>query len=134
MMLAMRSRSRHRQRAVRVRIGRSLAALGLALGGLALAAAFLGITVQANALAREKAALRGDIAAETARQAGLTQHIAQQKTPDYVTQMARSLGLIGPNESLFAVPRETQASETSTAAHPVTSRLSRWMAFFFSAR
>src|SRR5207253_7728131 len=109
MMLAMRSRSRHGRRAPRVRIGRSVAALALALGGLVLAAAFLGITVQANALAREKAALQIDIATETARQAGLSEHIEQQKTPDYVAQMARNLGLIGPNESLFAVRRDAQA-------------------------
>lgn len=134
MIRVMRGRTTHRRRSGRIRFGRTLAAVALCLSGLVLAAAFLGITVQANALAREKAALQTDIAAASADQVTLKQHIEEQKTPDYVTQMARNLGLIGPNESLFAVQSDGQASDTSAKVANIPSRFARWTAFFFGSR
>src|SRR5205823_13059787 len=113
MMRAVSARSGHRRRPSRVRFGRSLAAVALCLAGMVLAAAFLGITVQANALAREKATLQAEIASTLTDQSALKAHIATQKTDDYVTQVARNLGLIGQNETLFGVQRETVARDLS---------------------
>ena len=134
MMRTMRGHTSARRRPRRVRIGRTFAAVALCASGLVLAAAFLGITVQANALAREKAALQADIAAATSDQLDLKRHIEEQKTPDYVTQMARNLGLIGPNETLFAVQREGQASGPPATRASAPSRIARWVAFFFGTR
>jgi cell division protein FtsB len=105
------------------------------MAGLVLAAAFLGITVQANALEREKAALRADIAAAQAEQAARTAHIAEQKTQDYVRDKARDFGFIGANESLIAVERSGQTSGSEVpAVSEAWSRIGRWIAFFFGPR
>src|SRR5438067_12028899 len=98
MMRAVSARSGHSRRPSRVRFGRSLAAVALCLAGLVLAAAFLGITVQANALAREKATLQSEIAATLRDQAALEQRIEREKPDDYVTQTARNLGRLAPHE------------------------------------
>ena len=134
MMRAVSARSGHRRRPSRVRFGRSLAAVALCLAGLVLAAAFLGITVQANALAREKATLQSEIASTLSDQSALKQRIERQKTDDYVTQTARILGLIGPNESLFAVQRDGQPSDPSVRVPAGPSRLAKWIGFFFGSR
>ena len=135
MIRAMRGRPGHRRRSLRVRVGRSVVAVALCLSGMVLAAAFLGITVQANVLAREKAALQGEIAATLSDQSALRAHIATQKTDDYVTQVARSLGLIGQNETLFGVQRDSQSSDPSPRGTPRTpTHVDRWIAFFFGAR
>jgi cell division protein FtsB len=116
-------------------MGRSLAALALSLGGLVLAAAFVGITVQGNAIAREIAVSRADIAAAQAEGAARTAHIREQETPDYVREKARDYGYIGPNESLIAVERSGQTSGSSPGAAPASfSRIARWIIFFFGTR
>src|SRR5439155_1633961 len=79
--------SRHR-RSSRVRFGRSVVAVSLALAGLVLAAAFVGLTVQGNAIAREIAAYKNDVASERAQQDAWTAQIANQKTADYVSHHA----------------------------------------------
>ena len=81
-----------------------------------LAAAFVSITVQANAIAREIAGYHADIAAAQAERAARTAHIAEQQTPDYVREKARDYGYIGPNESLIAVERSGQTSGLSAQA------------------
>jgi cell division protein FtsB len=127
--------SRHRRRSPRVRFGRSVAAVSLALAGLVLAAAFVGLTVQGNAIAREIASYHNDLAADQARNAALTAQIANQKTTDYVQQKARDYGYIAPNESIIAVQRDGQA--TNALARTVRegpSRIARWFTFFFGAR
>ena len=91
----MSSLGRHR-RSRRVRFGRSLAAVSLALAGLVLAAAFVGLTVQGNAIAREIAGYRTDIVADQAQHDALAAQIADQKTADYVRQKARDYGYIAP--------------------------------------
>jgi len=107
----------------------------LSLAGLVLAAAFVGITVQANALEREKSAYRADIAAAEADQARWVAHIAEQQTPDYVRDKARDYGYIGTNESLIAVERNGQTSAPSSEAVSTSvSRIARWVAFFFGTR
>ena len=135
MIRAMPARTAHRRRSARVRIGRSVVAVALCLAGMVLAAAVLGITVQANALAREKATLQAEIASTLSDQSALKEHIATQKTDDYVTQVARNLGLIGQNETLFGVQRDSQSSAPSARGGARTpSHLENWIAFFFGAR
>lgn len=127
---AVQRRGRRGSRAVR-----SLAALGLSLAGLVLAAAFVGITVQANAIAREMAGYRVDIAVARAEQLARTAHIAEQQTPEYVRDKARDYGYIGANESLIAVEKNGQTSgPSSQAASSSASRIARWVGFFFGTR
>ena len=128
-------RSRHRRRSPRVRFGRSLAAVSLALAGLVLAAAFVGLTVQGNAIAREIAGYHSDIVADQAQYNGLTAQIANQKTADYVQQKARDYGYIAPNESIIAVQRDGQATDSlARTVRDGPSRIARWFAFFFGSR
>jgi cell division protein FtsB len=118
-----------------MRFGRNLAAVSLALTGLVLAAAFVGLTVQGNAIAREIAAYRSDIAADQAQHDALASQIANQNTADYVQQKARDYGYIGPNEALISVQRDGQASDAlARALDEGPSRIARWFAFFFAAR
>jgi len=135
MIRAMGARSAHRRRSPRVRVGRSVVAVALCLSGMVLAAAFLGITVQANALAREKATLQAEIASTLTDQSALKAHIATQKTDDYVTQLARNLGLIGQNETLFGVQRDSQSNDPSArGTAKTTTHVEKWIAFFFGSR
>jgi cell division protein FtsB len=108
--------------------------VGLLCGGLVLAAAFVGITAQGNALAHEIASLRGDIAAEQGRGAQLEATIQEQRTADYVRQQARDYGIVGPNEALVQVQRDGQAGAPSAVVTKGTSRVQRWITFFFGAR
>ena len=136
MMRAMGRRMTDRRRpAARRSAGRSVIAVTLCVAGLVLASAFLGVTVQGNALARETAAVRAEIAAEQARRATLDARIELQNTPDYITQKARDYGYIGPNESLVVVQRDAQAS-APPSGHSISplSRVARWIAFFFGSR
>ncbi len=127
--------SRHRRRSRRVRFGRNLAAVSLALAGLVLAAAFVGLTVQGNAIAREIAGYRSDLVADQAEHDALAAQIANQKTSDYVQQKARDYGYIGPNESLITVQRDGQTSDASVRmVSEGSSRIARWFAFFFRSR
>ncbi len=127
--------SRHRRRSPRVRFGRSLAAISLALAGLVLAAAFVGLTVQGNAIAREIAGYHSDIVADQAQYNGLTAQIANQKTADYVQQKARDYGYIAPNESIIAVQRDGQATDAlARTVRDGPSRIARWFSFFFGSR
>jgi cell division protein FtsB len=130
-----RARAGHRRDRRGPRTGRWLAALALSLGGLVLAAAFVGITVQGNAIAREIAGYHADISAAQAEQAARRAHIGEQQTPDYVREKARDYGYIGPNESLIAVERSGQTSDPSMRAAPASfSRIARWITFFFGSR
>lgn len=97
-----------------------------------LAAAFVGITVQANAIAREIAGYHADITAAQVEQAARTAHIADQQTADYVREKARDYGYVGANESLIAVEKNGQASDPSSQVVPASfSRIGRWITFFF---
>jgi len=109
--------------------------VSLALAGLVLAAAFVGLTVQGNAIAREIAAYKNDLATERAQQDAWTAQIANQKTADYVQQKARDYGYIGANESLITVRRDAQPSDAlARAVSEGPSRVARWITFFFGAR
>ncbi len=118
-----------------MRFGRSVAAVSLALAGLVLAAAFVGLTVQGNAIGREIAGYHNDLAADQAQYEALTAQIANQKTADYVQQKARDYGYIAPNESIIAVRRDGQPSDAlARTVSESPSRIARWFAFFFGAR
>ena len=127
--------SRHRRRSRRVRFGRNLAAVSLALAGLVLAAAFVGLTVQGNAIAREIAGYRSDLVTDQTEHDALTAQIANQKTADYVRDKARDYGYIGANESLITVQRDGQTSDAlARTVSEGPSRIARWFAFFFGSR
>jgi len=127
--------SRQRRRSARGRFGRSLAAVALALAGLVLAAAFVGLTVQGNAIGREIAGYHNDLTADQAAHEALAAQIADQKTADYVRQKARDYGYIAPNESILAVQRDGQASDAlARTVSEGPSRIARWFAFFFGSR
>jgi cell division protein FtsB len=113
---------------------RPVAATAVVALGLVCAAAFTGITVQANALEREKVALGGEIAAEQARNAQLEASIAQKNTTDYLVQKAQDYDFIKKGEGLIAVER---SAPTSAAAHVDSgqaSRVARWIQLFFGTR
>jgi cell division protein FtsB len=127
--------SSRQRRSPRVRFGRSLAAVALALAGLVLAAAFVGLTVQGNAIAREIAGYHNDLAADQAQNESLAAQIANQKTADYVKQKARDYGYIAPNEAILAVQRDGQTSDAlARTVSEGPSRIARWFAFFFGSR
>jgi cell division protein FtsB len=109
--------------------------VSLALIGLVLAAAFVGLTVQGNAIAREIAGYRNDVAADQARRDALAAQITNKKTADYVLEKARDFGYIAPNEALIAVQRNGQASDVlARTVSEGPSRIARWFTFFFGAR
>ena len=107
----------------------------LALAGLVLAAAFVGLTIQGNAIAREIAGYHNDVVADQAQHDALAAQIANQKTADYVQQKARDYGYIAPNESIIAVQRDQQASDAlGRTVREGPSRIARWFTFFFGSR
>jgi cell division protein FtsB len=109
--------------------------VSLALTGLVLAAAFVSLTVQGNAIAREIAGYRSDVAADQARHDGLAAEITNKKTTDYVREKARDFGYIAPNEALIAVQRNGQASDVLVrTVSEGPSRVARWFAYFFRPR
>ena len=98
------------------------------------AAAFTGITVQANALERAKEVLQDQIAAEEARNAQLAASIAQKTTTDYLIQKAQDYDLVKPGEGLIAVERSGAATNATSADGGRASRVARWIELFFGAR
>ena len=100
-----------------------------------LAAAFVGLTVQGNAIGREIAAYHNDLATDKAENEALAAQIANQKTADYVKEKARDYGYIAPNEAILAVQRDGQASDAlARTMNEGPSRIARWFAFFFGSR
>ena len=99
--------------------------------GLVCAAAFTGITVQANALERAKDALSADIAVEQARNAALEASIAQKKTTDYLIQKAQDYDFIKQGEGLIAVERSPASVGAPHDDAGRASRVMRWMQLFF---
>ncbi len=102
--------------------------------GLVCAAAFTGITVQANALERAKSVLNDEIAAEQARYAQLEASIAQKNTTDYLIQKAQDYDFVKQGEGLIAVERSTPSTSTTHSGGEQASRIARWMQLFFGAR
>ena len=102
--------------------------------GLVLAAAFTGITVQANALERAKGVLADEIAAEQARYAQLEASIAQKKTTDYLIQKAQDYDFIKQGEGLIAVERSAPSAIATHMDGGQASRVARWIQLFLGTR
>ena len=132
-----RVRKQTRSRAKRATRPRSMrgvfAAVVLALG-LVCAAAFTGITVQANALERAMGVLQDEIAAEQARRAELEASVAQKATTDYLIQKAQDYDFVKQGEGLIAVERSAPSANATHVDGGRASRISRWIELFFGAR
>lgn len=102
--------------------------------GLVCAAAFTGITVQANALERAKSVLNDEIAAEQARYGQLEASIAQKKTTDYLIQKAQDYDFVKQGEGLIAVERSAPTASGAHVDGGQASRVMRWIALFFGTR
>ena len=102
--------------------------------GLVCAAAFTGITMQANALERAKGVLSDEIAAEEARNAQLEASIAQKKTTDYLIQKAQDYDFVKRGEGLIAVERSPVSANAAHTDAGRASHLMRWIQLFFGAR
>jgi hypothetical protein len=98
------------------------------------AAAFTGITVQANALERAKEVLQDQIAAEEARNAQLAAAIAQKTTTDYLIQKAQDYDLVKPGEGLIEVERSAASAGAAQSDGGRASRIARWIELFFGER
>jgi hypothetical protein len=124
--------SHHKRRRQRPSL-RPLIAIGVLLGGLVLASAFAGVTIQENALAREISALNAQISVEQGKQASLERSAAEKKTSDYVVDKAKDLGFVWPWEALIAVQRE--ADKRAQLPESVRApRIARWIALFVGTR
>jgi hypothetical protein len=102
--------------------------------GLVCAAAFTGITVQANALERAKGVLGEEIAAEQARMTQLEASIAQKKTTDYLIQKAQDYDFVKQGEGLIAVERSGPSTNAAHVDAGRASRLARWIKLFVGTR
>ena len=102
--------------------------------GLVCAAAFTGITVQANALERAKDALSADIAVEQARNAALEASITQKTTTDYLIQKAQDYDFVKQGEGLIAVERAAPSANATHSDGGRASRVARWIELLFGAR
>ena len=107
--------------------------MGLLIAGLLLAAAFVAIAAQRNAMARETAALQADIVAEQARHAQLAAGLAEKSSDSYVVDKARDYGYVRPGEALIGVKQEPRAPAVVTPV-AAPSRAEKWFALFFGAR
>lgn len=134
---AMRGRARRGARSGRSlvaavrRAARQALAVALLGLGLLLAAAFVAVAVQGNAVAREAASLRAEIAALQLTQAALESTAAQRATDDYVVDRARDLGYVRPGEALIAVQRDAARAAVRSSDEGVPGRFARWFALFF---
>jgi len=122
------------RRATRARTMRPVVATVVLALGLVCAAAFTGITVQANALERAKGVLSDEIAAEQARNADLVAANAQKKTSDYLIQKAQDYDFVKQGEGLIAVERSTPTANAPHVDSGQASRIARWIRLFFGPR
>ena len=127
-----RRRSRSTRAAARALVRPSLAMV-LLLSGLLLASAFGAIEIQRNALAKDAAAFRREIASADAYNRQLAADVASKKTDDYVVNKARDYGYVLPGEALIGVQHDA-APATVIASPPSVSRVQKWLALFFGAR
>ena len=102
--------------------------------GLVCAAAFTGITVQANALERARGVLNEQIAAEQARYAELEASVAQKTTTDYLIQKAQDYDFVKKGEGLIAVERSGSPTGATHSDGEQASRVARWIQLFFGTR
>ncbi len=102
--------------------------------GLVCAAAFTGITVQANALERAKGVLSDEITAEQARRAQLEASVAHKVTTDYLIQKAQDYDFVKKGEGLIAVERSAPLWDAPHSDSGRASRLAMWIQLFFGTR
>jgi outer membrane lipoprotein-sorting protein len=102
--------------------------------GLVCAAAFTGITVQANALERAKSVLSEEIVAAQARNAQLEAAVGQKSTTDYLVQKAQDYDFVKKGEGLIAVERSGPSASSTHSDGERASRVARWIALFFGTR
>jgi uncharacterized iron-regulated membrane protein len=122
------------KRAARARSMRPVIAAAVLALGLVCAAAFTGITVQANALERAMGVLSDEIAAEQARHAELEASVAQKTTTDYLIQKAQDYDFVKQGEGLIAVERAAASANATHSDGGRASRVARWIELFFGAR
>ncbi|OLC56805.1 MAG: hypothetical protein AUH85_05180 [Chloroflexi bacterium 13_1_40CM_4_68_4] len=105
------------------------------IGAALVGSAFVRVTLQDNALAREAVGVHGQIAMLEAQQAVLNAQIATQQTPAYIEQRARDYGYVKPGEGLASVrdgsPQQTRTSSAPDAKETILERVQRWIALFF---
>ena len=95
-----------------------------------LAAAFVAVAVQGNAVARDASTMQAEIAALEGDLARKQAMIAERQTDQYLVDKARDLGFVRPGEALVAVQRDgAKAVEDAVAAQP--GRLAKWWSVFF---
>jgi len=123
--------SRARTRRARRLPTRRLVYLAVFVLAALVGSAFVRVTLQDNALAREAAGMQAEIAVLEAQQAMLRGEVALRSTPAYVEQKARDLGYVKPGEGLATVREDpTRAASAGTASASET-RLERWLRLFF---
>jgi cell division protein FtsB len=113
---------------------RPVAAAAVLALGLVCAAAFTGITVQANALERAKGVLNVEIATAQAMNDQLAASIAQKKTTDYLIQKAQDYDFVKQGEGLIAVERSGPSANSPHVDAERASRIARWIQLFFGTR
>ena len=114
-------------------LGRPSLAMLLLFTGLLLASAFVAIEIQRNALTRDAAAYRSELAAAGAYNQQLTADVASKQTNDYVVNKARDYGYVLPGETLIGVQHDVTPA-TIIANAPSASRAQKWLALFFGPR
>ena len=130
------SRARRTDRSARAAVrslGRPSIAMVVLFGGLLLASAFVSIEIQRNALARDAATYRAELAAAASYNRQLTADVATKQTNDYVVNKARDYGYVLPGETLIGVQHEATPAAVIANA-PSVSRAQKWLALFFGTR
>lgn len=123
--------SRRTTRRARRLPARRLLYLAVFVGAALVGSAFVRVSLQDNALAREEAAARAQIVLLEAQQAALKADVAMRETPAYVEQQAHELGYVKPGEGLASVKDVAPRSSPQQAATPTETRLDRWLTLFF---
>ncbi|HYY55293.1 MAG TPA: septum formation initiator family protein [Candidatus Dormibacteraeota bacterium] len=114
---------------------RRLVYLAVLIGAALVGSAFVRVTLQDNALAREALAVRGQIAMLEAQQSYLQAQVATRETPEYIRQKAREFGYVQQGEGLASVrdgavvPSGRTTGSDGNAS--VLARVQRWIALFF---
>lgn len=126
-------RSSRAGRAAVATLGRPSLAMLLLIAGLLLAGAFVAIEIQRNALDRQAAAYRADIAAAAAQHAQLAADVATKQTDDYVTNKAHDYGYVLPGQALIGVQQDA-AAPAVVVSRQGPSRVQKWIALFFGSR
>ncbi|MBI3522135.1 MAG: hypothetical protein HY071_03415 [Chloroflexi bacterium] len=124
--------ARRPRRFTLAKLARPFVAAVLFFGCLLLAAAFIAIAIQDNAVAREITGTRAEIALLTADVAAKHAEIAVKQTDAYALQRARDLGYARPGESLIAIRSDDTAAPTTIVDDRAPGRLARWVQLFFS--